>query len=262
MAMTALDASLPLPLSVTAAAAMPLPAAAAAPKAFDFSATLGLAALAFLAAGLLGTVGSHAILPSPGGDLDPLYGTRGALKDILAQVAVVGIIVALVVRGTRGWTVLDYLALGRPQLRHVVLSVGGITLFWVAIVLTWRFGGIEQSDSWMSATYQRAVAGHYLPLLWLSTALGAPVAEEILFRGFIYRGLSQTRLRALGAVLLTSATFAVIHQQYQVDGVAAIFLLGLLLGWLRKRTGSTIVPMFVHAIHNLGVTALAAALLA
>jgi CAAX protease family protein len=113
----------------------------------------------------------------------------------------------------------------------------------------------------MFTTYQKALSNGFLPLLWLSNVIAAPVAEEILFRGFIYRGLLHTRLRSFGAVLLTAAAFAAIHQQYDAVGVAAIFVLGLVLGWLRQRTGSTIVPMFVHAIQNLGATALAAGLL-
>ena len=87
----------------------------------------------------------------------------------------------------------------------------------------------------------------------------APFIEESFFRGFLWFGI-QTRLGNLGALLVTSAMFVLIHDNYWYhDGgvdwlvVANFFVVGLTFGWLRWRTGGTVVPMIAHAASNASV---------
>src|SRR6266446_40822 len=91
----------------------------------------------------------------------------------------------------------------------------------------------------------------FLLSIWILMVIVAPVAEELLFRGFLYRGLVDTRLGSFGAVLLTSVVFGLIHKYgFGWERVVAIAFLGLLLGWLRHRTGATNVPIVAHATTN------------
>src|SRR5215212_2642469 len=88
---------------------------------------------------------------------------------------------------------------------------------------------------------QIANVGHlpFLISLWLLLLVVAPVAEEILFRGFLYRGLVGP-LGTVSTIVLTSIVFGVLHKWgFGWDRVVAITALGLLLGWLRRRTGGT-----------------------
>ena len=55
---------------------------------------------------------------------------------------------------------------------------------------------------------------------------------------------------------MTSALWAVLHQQYNVLGILFIFVMGLIFGWLRQRSGSTTLPIVLHTINNLLATAL------
>ena len=75
-------------------------------------------------------------------------------------------------------------------------------------------------------------------------------AEEIAFRGFLFRGLSASRLGIAGTLLVTSAAWALMHVQYDWLGIAQIFLLGLLLGWLRWASGSTLLTIALHVMAN------------
>ena len=63
----------------------------------------------------------------------------------------------------------------------------------------------------------------------------------------------ESRLGALGALMLTSLVFAVIHLQYSVQGMAVVFGLGLLFGVMRWRSGSTVLTILMHAVWNLTV---------
>lgn len=89
-----------------------------------------------------------------------------------------------------------------------------------------------------------------LPLFWFGLVVAAPVAEETLFRGFLFEGLRQSPVGAAGAIVLTSAVWSAIHLQYDFYGVATIFAAGLLLGWARLRTGSVYTTMILHGLMN------------
>jgi len=99
------------------------------------------------------------------------------------------------------------------------------------------------------------------PLLWLAVVVLAPLNEEIFFRGFIFAGISRSRMGGWGAILLTSVLWAVIHVQYDWYGVATIFASGLLLGYARLRTNSIIPTIAMHALMNLVTTIQVATLL-
>lgn len=73
-------------------------------------------------------------------------------------------------------------------------------------------------------------------------SLTAGAGEEILFRGAL-----QPRL----GILLTAALFAAVHVQYQLPGVFMIFLLGVGLGLLKRRTSTTF-TVVVHVVYDLG----------
>jgi membrane protease YdiL (CAAX protease family) len=81
----------------------------------------------------------------------------------------------------------------------------------------------------------------------LGLVLGAPLAEEVLFRGY-----GVARIRELGgerrALLFTSLAFALCHGSWvKWPGTLAI---GLFLGWLVLRTGSLWPALMGHFINN------------
>lgn len=84
----------------------------------------------------------------------------------------------------------------------------------------------------------------------LATAVVAPVAEEVVFRGAILRRLLQCRsLRGhWTAIAITALAFAVIHGN-MAQGANAL-LIGLLLGWLYYRTGSIVPGLAMHIAVN------------
>ena len=97
-------------------------------------------------------------------------------------------------------------------------------------------------------------------LMLIAAAVGAPLAEEFLFRGFLFGVLRASPVGLAGAMLVTATFWAALHAQYSLYGLGAIFLIGVYLGWLRHKTGSLIAPMACHGVYNaLVVLALSAA---
>jgi membrane protease YdiL (CAAX protease family) len=90
-----------------------------------------------------------------------------------------------------------------------------------------------------------------LTMYWIMTVVSAPLFEEIIFRGFLMRAWSESRLGSMGAIMLSSLIFAAIHLQYTPVNMAFVFGLGLLLGVMRWRSGSTTLTIMIHAAWNL-----------
>ena len=84
---------------------------------------------------------------------------------------------------------------------------------------------------------------------FLAIAVGAPLWEEMLFRGFLISPLAG----ALGfwpAAVLVSGAWTALHIGYSYVGLAEVFIVGLYFAWLLWRTGSLWVPIACHALYN------------
>lgn len=90
---------------------------------------------------------------------------------------------------------------------------------------------------------------HYA-LAFLSVSLGAPLAEELVFRGQLFASLSQTWLGRSGAVLATTVLWSLMHASEPWLTVGLIFAMGLVLGWLLLRFGSLYLTMVCHGVWN------------
>lgn len=84
------------------------------------------------------------------------------------------------------------------------------------------------------------------PMVWLTVAAVIPLGEEVLFRGALQGGLRRL-MPAWGAMALSAFVFSLSHE---VSAILPVAALGLLLAWLYERTGSLVVPIAVHCLHN------------
>jgi membrane protease YdiL (CAAX protease family) len=90
--------------------------------------------------------------------------------------------------------------------------------------------------------------------LWSAIVLAAPLFEEVFFRGFLLEGIRNTKLGALGAALLTSLLWTIIHLQYGTYELAHIFILGVFLALARLRTSSLYTALAIHVFLNFYAT--------
>ena len=77
-----------------------------------------------------------------------------------------------------------------------------------------------------------------------------PVTEELLFRGALFSWLRR-RLSAWSTVAVTAVLFGLMHQLPAFIPLATV--VGLAAGWIRERTGSSVVPIVMHAVQNVVV---------
>ena len=81
-----------------------------------------------------------------------------------------------------------------------------------------------------------------------------PVAEEILFRGYLYDALRK-RWSDATTIIISAAAFAMVH--VQLAQFPLLFGMGLVFGWAKMKTGSLRLPVLLHATNNTLVMILA-----
>ncbi|MEO0796012.1 MAG: CPBP family intramembrane glutamic endopeptidase [Verrucomicrobiota bacterium] len=83
--------------------------------------------------------------------------------------------------------------------------------------------------------------------LVIAAVVLAPLSEEILFRGIIYRFL-KGKMAQNGAVLVSAAMFAFLH--LNLLSVVPLFVLGVLLAKSYESEQNILVPIFFHGFYN------------
>ena len=108
--------------------------------------------------------------------------------------------------------------------------------------------------------YRSAQGTGTLVLLAIALGVVAPLVEETIFRGFLLPGLARSVLGATGALLFTSLSWALLHVQYQPFYLVQIVILGVVFGWLRLKSNSTLLTIMLHGLLNLAALVQAAAI--
>lgn len=93
-----------------------------------------------------------------------------------------------------------------------------------------------------------------LPSLLLLHVLIAPLCEELLFRGLVYRGL-RLSLSPVRSMVLGSAIFALVHPPV---AFVPVFVMACCASFVFERSRSLLSPVIVHAAYNLTLFAVAA----
>jgi len=142
----------------------------------------------------------------------------------------------------------EYMALHWPRWRDILIGIGALIAVLVVAGIGATLSGQEMPD-FMTDTFRTARDAGMLPLFFFSFAVLAPVQEELFFRGFLYRGLS-TSIGPWVTIVLTSIVWSLVHLQYDWFFIGEIFVLGVVFGWLRMKSGSTILTMLLHGGMN------------
>ena len=147
------------------------------------------------------------------------------------------------VRGKLNSNVFEYVHWIPASRRSMVWAAAAGT--GAGILAAWLFGGYDKSASPMFTD------------LWMAITLG-PLAEELIFRGYLFWviGPILARLKVCAGVataFVVAVLFALAHASKSgITGpqLVAIFGTGLLYGWLRLDSGSTVPPVIAHILFN------------
>jgi membrane protease YdiL (CAAX protease family) len=184
----------------------------------------------------------------------------GPAADLAGDARVIAVVIigaAPVALGVIAWAarsarcgVAEYLALRWPASGHLAIGVVCFAVLIPAVDLVSWLAGHEVSPAFVTDLYRSARDNGALLSLALALVVATPLVEETLFRGLLLPGLA-ARLGPGAAIALTAAAWAAMHLQYAPFYLIQALLFGLALGWLRWRSGSTLLTVVLHGIVNL-----------
>ncbi len=166
----------------------------------------------------------------------------------IASAVVCSGLIFIIIKVRRGASFTEYLAL-KSLSRKSVIAMLAITIVFIGLSSLASFVLERPAESdFMTDAYRSVTSA---PLFWISIVIFGPVFEELFIRGFLFIGLVKSRIGPVGAVILTTLVWAVLHVQYGIYEITVIFILGLILGIVRYKTGSLWAPIIIHALNNL-----------
>jgi len=145
-----------------------------------------------------------------------------------------------------------------PAVRDIFYALSGYAVYFVCyliiVAIASHFTNLINVDQPQKIGFDGA-SGKQLYYVFASLVILPPIAEEIMFRGFLFTSFRQ-KLRFRYAVVLTSVLFGIAHLQFGSGApllwVAALdtFTLSCVLCTLREKSGSLWPGIYLHALKN------------
>lgn len=135
-----------------------------------------------------------------------------------------------------------FIDLGLAPIGYIVHLVLATALTSLMSLFTWF-----NPDQVQDTGFSYFITGGERFIAMLALVFVAPIAEEILMRGWLY-GKLRTKLKAPLAILLVSLVFAALHGQWNVG--VTVFSLSLVLCTLREITGTIWSGIILHMLSN------------
>lgn len=155
------------------------------------------------------------------------------------------------------WERLGFTARRLPQQIMIGVALGMVVLFMNALLglLMLQFG-LRQNQAEQYPLYAGDYGGQALFLI--GAALLVPIGEEVLFRGYLFGALQrlwqQQSWGSMAAYVVSAALFSAAHAMAATEGILALliptFVMGLLLAWGVRRTGSVLPAIIAHSMNN------------
>lgn len=125
-----------------------------------------------------------------------------------------------------------------------------VGLFWnsLLILLDWLGYGIETEPQIAAQWIAESNSIPFLVIMGVMVVITAPISEELVFRGFLYRFLRE-RGSVWVALIISSLLFGVLHAS--LHSFLPLFFIGLLLVKLYEETKDIRTPILFHLFFNL-----------
>ncbi len=186
---------------------------------------------------------------------------RGSVMAQFGYIAIAEVLaISLVLKALQYARVLrQRIGLVKPRFKDVGWAFVAYGLYFlcyivVVTVVTNIFSGIDTQQE-QQIGFETARTNGQLLLTFLALVVLVPIAEEVMFRGFLFSSL-RAKFAFWPAAIVTSVLFGIAHLQFGADApllwIAAIdtFVLSCFLCYLREEHRSIWPPIFLHGIKN------------
>ena len=135
----------------------------------------------------------------------------------------------------------------------LVLACYGILILYGLLIELISFAGIDPgvlkgtNQIMITETGSSVQTILYITILAIAVIVVAPIAEEVFFRGLIYRAIGGM-YSPLWGMIISGFLFGLFH--FNLGVLVPFSLIGMLLAWGFQSTGSLFVPIAVHFVIN------------
>lgn len=140
---------------------------------------------------------------------------------------------------------------GLPTWTDILLSPVGFAVYYIlAIIFAALFMSILPGIDWgqtQDVGFQNLMQTSDQILAFIALVVLAPIAEEIIFRGWLY-GKLRGKLPAWLSIILVSVLFGVMHGQWNVG--VNVFCMSVVMCLMREITGTIWSSILLHMIKN------------
>lgn len=155
----------------------------------------------------------------------------------------------------KGVTIKDklaYLALDKlPNKTTVLIFISLFALY--HLIDSWL--AQYSSDSIPEIILELISTTNFIFIACFTTVVTVPIIEEVIFRGFLFKAVQTSKYGAIGAILITSLLFTLMHAyQYDPLDLIGLFISALILGYARFMSNSLYLPILLHMLQNLIAT--------
>ena len=181
-----------------------------------------------------------------------LFGSPSMMATLLAVQSVVLAGIAWLMIGRR-WRPDGDATTSLPGLLGAGILVG-VAMMASTLVLTIVLEAVglpAREQPWVGELFAGRSHALVLVIPWL-VVLG-PAAEELFFRGYVYRTV-RSGAGIAAATIVSTVLFALVHMNPSAIGV--YLLMGLVLAWSTERWRSLVVPWTAHTTNNLAALTL------
>lgn len=175
---------------------------------------------------------------------------------LTAEILLVGAIYYVIKKAGITWQRVGFV---KPKLRDlgyglIAYGLYFLTYLVVIIIVSQVLPGLDLEQE-QQIGFEGAVRSSELIMTFVSLVILPPIAEELLFRGFLFSSL-RAKYRLRYSIIFTSVLFGIAHLQFGAGApllwVAAIdtFVLSCYLCILREKTGGVTAPIILHGVKN------------
>ena len=137
----------------------------------------------------------------------------------------------------------EFLGLVKPKLKPTLALALGYVVLACGVEWAYQHTGLGSNTSWAGR-----YSGLELAMRVLAIVILAPLGEELLFRGVIFKLVAARSV--ILAVIITAVLFAGSHFQYSILGMMFVLVDGIYFGIARAWSGSTWVTIAMHCLAN------------
>lgn len=178
--------------------------------------------------------------------IDPMHGWALIFTLTLPWLPLVGYpLVATKYKGN-GLKIDLGLTITKEKLHLGVLGgLGSLLAAGLAGVVSIKIFGPITSAAGEAGKNEHGLVAVFFAILVMSAG---PLVEEIVFRGLLLGSLLKREMAPLLAVVVSSGVFAIFH--FEPKRMLILFAAGLVMGEVRRRTGSTLASTVTHMVNN------------